>query len=225
MPPPRHFPKGFSILDAGPKGEIASQFFDADLAGQNRRLRREQSELARFSTFAVVCRDLDRVLSEAARISAECMSIPHCAIYRYRPEENDLLIAAGFGWDHQTIGRESSRADGSTPHGRAFTGGNPVICDSLSADAGIVRPRLYIAHGIVATLSVPIISNYQPSGSQNGPLETCPTVCWKSPVPRSLTITTITSNSCPVLPALLRQRLMPRSETLRSGSQPISHRT
>jgi DNA-binding response OmpR family regulator len=171
---PRHFPNGFSILDAGPKGAIASQFFDADVAAQNRRLRREQSELARFSTFAAVCRDLDRVLSEAARISAECMSVPHCAIYRYRPEENDLLIAAGFGWDHQTIGRVSSRADGSTPHGRAFTGGNPVICDSLSADAGIVRPRLYVAHGIVTTLSVPIISYYQPSGSQNGPLANLP---------------------------------------------------
>ena len=68
----------------------------------------------------------------------------------------------------------SSRVDGSTPHGRAFTSGDPVICDSLSADVGLVRPRLYIAHGIVTTLSVLIISNYQPSVSHYGALENLP---------------------------------------------------
>ena len=171
---PRHFPRGFSILNGDRKGGIASNLPDADLADQNLRLRRQQSEIARFSAFAVVCRDLDRVLSEAARVCAECMRVPYCAIYRYRPEEDDLLIAAGFGWDHGTIGRVSSRVDGSTPHGRAFTSGEPVICDRLSADAGLVRPRLYIAHGIVTTLSVLIISNYQPSGSHYGAVEHLP---------------------------------------------------
>ena len=49
-----------------------------------------------------------------------------------------------------------------------------MICDRLSADAGLVRPRLYIAHGIVTTLSVLIISNYQPSGSHYGAVENLP---------------------------------------------------
>ena len=171
---PRHFPKRFSILDGGLKGGIASHLPDADLADQNLRLSQQQSEIARFSAFAVVCRDLDRVLSEAARVCAECMRVPYCAIYRYRPEEDDLLIAAGFGWDHGTIGRVSSRVHGSTPHGRAFTSGEPLICDRLSPEAGLVRPRLYIAHGIVTTLSVLIISNYQPSGSYYGTVEHLP---------------------------------------------------
>jgi two-component system response regulator FixJ len=99
------------------------------------------------------------------------MRVPYCAIYRYRPEQDDLLVAAGFGWNHGTIGRVSSRVDGSTPHGRAFASGEPVICDRLSADAGFVRPRLYIAHGIVTTLSVPVISNFQPSGLHYGAVE------------------------------------------------------
>ena len=170
----RDLPKGFSILNGVPDAGIVPNFTDADLADQNQRLCRQQSEIARFSAFAVVCRDLDRVLSEAARVCAECMRVPYCAIYRYRPEEDDLLIAAGFGWDHGTIGRASSRVDGSTPHGRAFTSGEPVICDRLSPDAGLVRPRLYIAHGIVTTLSVLIISNYQPSGSHYGAVENLP---------------------------------------------------
>jgi hypothetical protein len=174
----KHFRKGprsgAAANDGGPKADIAAKFVDADLADQIRRLRRQQSEIARFSAFAVVCRDLDRVLSEAARVCAECMRVPYCAIYRYRPLEDDLLIAAGFGWDHGTIGRVSSRADGITPHGRAFASGEPVTYDRLSADAGLVRPRLYTAHGIVTTLSVLIISNYQPSASHHGAVETLP---------------------------------------------------
>jgi CheY-like chemotaxis protein len=100
--------------------------------------------------------------------------VPYCAIYRHRSEEDDLLIAAGFGWNHGTIGRVSSRVDGSTPHGRAFTTGEPVVCGRLGADAGIVRPRLYTAHGIFSALSVLILSNYQPSGLHHVALENLP---------------------------------------------------
>ena len=146
---------------------------DASLAEQNQRLRRQQSELARFSAFAVVCRDLDRVLAEAARVCAECMRVPYCAIYRYRLEENDLIVAAGFGWDHGMIGQVSSRVDGSTPHGRAFMTGEPVICDDLSADASFVRPRIYTAHGVISTLDVLIVSDSQPAVCPT-PLENLP---------------------------------------------------
>ena len=173
-PAPANPPDALRSRRSGPQGDIAAEFLDADLTDQNRRLRRRQSELARFSAFAIVCRDLDRVLSEAARVCAECMRVPYCAIYRYRPEENDLLVAAGFGWDHGTIGRVSSKIDGSTPHGRAFTTGEPVICNRLSDDKKLVRPRLYSSHGIVTALSVLIISDYQPSGLHYGALENLP---------------------------------------------------
>jgi two-component sensor histidine kinase/DNA-binding response OmpR family regulator len=168
------FPKGFSVLKGGLSGDIAVSPLDANLAEQSQRLRRQQSELARFSAFAVVCRDLDRVLAEAARVCAECMGVTYCAIYRYRPEEDDLIVAAGFGFDYGTIGRDSSRADGSTPHGRAFITGEPVICDDLSADASLVRPRIYAAHGIIASLNVLIVSDYQPLGVSHGVLENLP---------------------------------------------------
>ena len=106
------YPKGLSILNDAPDGDAAPSPLHAQLTEQNQWLRRQQSELARFSAFAVVCRDIDRVLAEAARVCAECMHVPYCAIYRYRPDVNDLIVAAGFGWDHGTIGRDSSMADG-----------------------------------------------------------------------------------------------------------------
>ncbi len=168
------YPKGLSILNDAPDGDAAPNSLHAHLTEQNQRLHRQQLELARFSAFAVVCRDIDRVLAEAARVCAECMHVPYCAIYRYRPEVNDLIVAAGFGWDHSTIGRDSSLADGSTPHGRAFVTGEPVICNDLSADAGFVRPRIYATHGIISTLGVVIVSDYQSSDEPNAMLENLP---------------------------------------------------
>jgi two-component sensor histidine kinase/DNA-binding response OmpR family regulator len=168
------YPKGLSILNDAPDGDAAPSYLHTHLAEQNQRLRLQQSELARFSAFAVVCRDIDRVLAEAARVCAECMNVPYCAIYRYRPEANDLIVAAGFGWDHGTIGRDGSIADGSTPHGRAFVTGEPVICDDLNRDTGFVRPRIYATHGIIATLSVVLVSDYQSSDEPNAMLENLP---------------------------------------------------
>jgi two-component sensor histidine kinase len=168
------YPKGLSILNDAPDGDAAPNSLNAHLTEQNQRLRRQQSELARFSALAVVCGDIDRVLAEAARVCAECMRVPYCAIYRYRPEVNDLIVAAGFGWDHGTIGMDSSMADGSTPHGRAFVTGEPVICDDLSVDAGFVRPRIYATHGIISTLSVVIVSDYQSADEPNAMLENLP---------------------------------------------------
>ena len=101
------------------------------------------------------------------------MRVPYCAIYRYRLEENDLIVAAGFGWDHGMIGQVCSKVDGNTPHGRAFTTGEPVICDDLSADASFVRPRIYTAHGVISTLDVLIPSGSQPEGVP-GALESLP---------------------------------------------------
>ena len=46
-----------------------------------------------------------------------------------------------------------------------------MICDRLSADAGLVRPRLYRAHRIVSALSVLIVSDYRSPGLHCGALE------------------------------------------------------
>ena len=49
-----------------------------------------------------------------------------------------------------------------------------MICNDLSADSSLVRPRMYATHGIVATLNVLIVSDYQPLGVTHGVLENLP---------------------------------------------------
>jgi DNA-binding response OmpR family regulator len=165
------FQKGFSILSLPPKNSSERVFSDAELTKQISRLRRQQTELTRFGTFALGEHDLDKVFMEAARISAESFVVPYCIIYKYRLAENDLVVGAGFGWKQGVIGRVVSCADRSSPYGRAFINRGPVTCNDLDKDEGFVRPSHYTEYGIVSTLSVIIGNDHEPSRRPYGVLE------------------------------------------------------
>jgi GAF domain-containing protein len=104
------------------------------------------------------------VLTEAARVCADGLGVPYCKVCRYRSEENDLLVEAGVGWHPGVIGHVVSRADETSPQGRAFITGEPVICGDLSKDTGFVLPAFYAEHGIVSTVDVVIKKEGQPYG-------------------------------------------------------------
>jgi GAF domain-containing protein len=134
-------------------------------ATQVRKLLRQQAAVARFGSFALRESDVLKVLTEAARVCAECLSVPFSKVCRYRAEENDLLIEAGHGWHAGVIGNVVSRADVTSPHGRAFITGKPSICNDLRDDNDFKLPSFYAEHGIVSTIDVVIKgSDDQPYG-------------------------------------------------------------
>src|ERR1700676_3652101 len=125
-----------------------------DATDQVHKLLRQQAAIARFGSFALRERDLMKILTEDARVCDEGLSDPFSKVCQYRAEHNDLLIVAGYGWQDGVIGDVVSRADMSSPQGRAFTTGEPQICDDLQKDAGFDLPPFYAAHGIVSTAAV-----------------------------------------------------------------------
>jgi two-component sensor histidine kinase/DNA-binding NarL/FixJ family response regulator len=156
LPP---FPEGFALLD-GPNNQMLQTAESEEVI----KLRRQQAALAGFGSFALGERDLSKVLAEAARVCADGLEVPYCKVCRYRSDENDLLVEAGVGWHEGVIGRVVSRADETSPQGRAFTTGEPVICDDLSQDATFVLPPFYAEHGIVSTVDVVIKKEGNPYG-------------------------------------------------------------
>jgi two-component sensor histidine kinase len=128
------------------------------------RLHRQQAALARFGSFAFRETNLQTILDEAARICAESLNVPYAKLCRYRPAENDLLVEAGHGWRAGVVGHVVSRADSSSPQGRAFSTGRPVIVADLQASGDFILPAFYAAHGIVSTVDVIIKGNGQPYG-------------------------------------------------------------
>jgi two-component sensor histidine kinase len=118
------------------------------------KLRRQQAALAKFGRFAFNETDLLTILTEAAHICAASLEVPFCKICRYRPTENDLLIEAGCGWDLGVVGRVVSQADETSPQGRAYVTGEPVIIRDLRDGNNLALPDFYPQHGIISTVDV-----------------------------------------------------------------------
>ncbi len=135
-----------------------------DNSSEIKRLLRQQAAIAKFGSYALGQSDLHKVLTEAARVCAQGLAVPFCKICKYRPEENDLLIVAGFGWQDGVIGKVISRADLSSPQGRAFMTGEPSICNDLRSDSQFILPPFYAKHGIVSTIDILIKGNSKPYG-------------------------------------------------------------
>jgi two-component sensor histidine kinase len=125
-----------------------------DDAARVRKLLRQQAAIAGFGSFALRQRDLLKVLTEAARVCAEGLDVPFSKVCRYRETENDLLIEAGHGWMAGVVGHVVSRADMTSPQGRAFITGEPSICDDLRKDNEFELPSFYATHGIISTIDV-----------------------------------------------------------------------
>jgi len=127
-----------------------------DDAARVHKLLRQQATIAGFGGFALRQPDLLKVLNEAARVCAEGLDVRFSKICRYREPENDLLIEAGYGWTAGVVGHVVSRADMTSPQGRAFVTGEPSICDDLRQDNAFELPSFYAAHGIISTIDVVI---------------------------------------------------------------------
>jgi two-component sensor histidine kinase len=128
------------------------------------KLLRQQAAIAAFGSFALRESDLQKVLTEAARVCAEGLNVSFSKVCRYRAIENDLLIEAGHGWRAGVIGHVVSRVDASSPQGRAFATGEPSISKDLRKDGNLELPCFYAAHGIVSTVDVVIKGNGHPYG-------------------------------------------------------------
>jgi signal transduction histidine kinase len=123
-------------------------------AAKVQKLLRQQAAIAQFGSFALRQRDLSKILAEAVRVCADGLNAPFSKVCQYRAEHNDLLIVAGHGWQDGVVGHVISRADLSSPQGRAFTTGEPSICDDLQTGPYSDLPPFYAAHGIVSIIDV-----------------------------------------------------------------------
>ena len=82
------------------------------------------------------------------------LGVDHAKICRYRAAQNDLLIVAGVGWHAGIVGQVVSQANESSPQGRAYVTGEPVICRNVETANDLKLPSFYSEHGIVSTIDV-----------------------------------------------------------------------
>jgi two-component sensor histidine kinase/ActR/RegA family two-component response regulator len=158
------FPRGFHVIERSRVSDTVPVAVYRSSLAVIKRLRLQQEALAGFGSFAHYEESLSKILSEAARVCAEGLEVQFSKVCRYRAEENDLFVEAGDGWRPGVVGHVIAQADESSPEGRAFVTGAPVICGDLRIDTTFVLPYFYTEHGIISTVDVIIKAEGRPYG-------------------------------------------------------------
>ena len=159
------FPRGFSVLGgsnetissaseltASPTEEFAD-FTAGKFSDLIRRLRLQQTELLRFSSYALSESDIGKVMTEATRMSAACLGVPYSTIARFRSDDNIFVAEAAYGMHNDFVGRILSNADLTTPFGRTFLTEKPVVIEDLNDAVDFSLPSYYAEHGVISVMT------------------------------------------------------------------------
>jgi hypothetical protein len=92
---------------------------------------RQQEILSELGTSALRGANFDRLLDNAARLAAQGMRAQFSKVLEYLPDENELLVRAGVGWESGVVGGAKIGADLASPAGFALRTGKPVISNNL----------------------------------------------------------------------------------------------
>jgi two-component sensor histidine kinase len=123
---------------------------------QVERFRRFQEILVDFSRMVAEVGDLSRLLQLTTVQAARGVGIRHTKLMCYRPEEGDLLIVAGVGWNSGVVGHVTLGADVSSPAGCALQSRQAVVIADVPNDPDFRYPPVLRDHGIVSALNVPV---------------------------------------------------------------------
>jgi two-component sensor histidine kinase len=125
------------------------------VTGKLRRHLRILVDLGRLASQQV---NLEGFLDQTVTQVGRAVEIDHVKILRYRAKRADLLAVAGIGWKPGVVGNARFPSHLSSPPGRAFQTGEPVVIgDAAKAPEFKFSPVLK-EHGIVALANVPVMA-------------------------------------------------------------------
>jgi signal transduction histidine kinase len=120
------------------------------------KARRHRESLAEFGLKAMQGSDIGALIQAASVAVAEGLDIERSKVLTYRAEHDDLLVAAGVGWNKGVVGHATLGAGWESPPGRAFQTGQAVFIECILDETDFVYSDLLREHGVVALVNVPI---------------------------------------------------------------------
>ena len=115
---------------------------------------RQQSLLGAFGRSALQTRDLQQILQRATELCAEGLESPFAKVLEYIPEDNRLLMRAGFGWDCGAIDNITHGANCESPAGYAYHIGQGIISNDLQHELRFEIPEFLRDHAVGRVINV-----------------------------------------------------------------------
>ncbi|MFC1459516.1 sensor histidine kinase [Microvirga arabica] len=125
---------------------------------------RQQELTTQFSLFALKSTDLNQILQEAVRVSAQGLHSELSKIVEFLPDEQRFIVRAGVGWKPSVVNEAHMGADAENPAGFAFQTGRPVISNHLAGESRFRTPQLLVDHGVKRAINVIIQGEDEPYG-------------------------------------------------------------
>ena len=127
------------------------------LSQEASQVARFQSVLARIGSLAVSGTPVQEIMNEAARLTAEALTVELCKILIPRESDEHLYLVAGVGWHKGLIGTLTVEGGTHSQAGFAIRERQPVVVGDLHAETRFIPSKLLSEHGGIAGMSVPMM--------------------------------------------------------------------
>jgi PAS domain S-box-containing protein len=126
---------------------------------------RQQEAVTDLGRLALESRDLDELMARAADYVAETLGADYCKVLDLDPDDEELLLRQGVGWDEGVVGTAtvSAVADDSQAAYTLETE-EPVVVEDLGAETRFSGPALLTDHDVTSGISTVIGTFDEPWG-------------------------------------------------------------
>ncbi|UPW01997.1 PAS domain S-box protein [Halorussus gelatinilyticus] len=124
----------------------------------------QQRALSEFSQHALEDRPLDDLMDEATELVAETLDHEFSKLLQLRPEEDDLLLRAGYNWDEAEIGSVTVGTEHDSQAGYTLLAGEPVVVEDFPNEDRFSYPDLNASRGMKSGVSIIVGSPDDPWG-------------------------------------------------------------
>ncbi|WP_135854907.1 PAS domain S-box protein [Halorussus salinus] len=124
----------------------------------------QQQALSEFSRHALEDRPLDDLMDEATELVAETLDHEFGKVLQLRPEEDDLLLRAGYNWDEETVGSATVGTERDSQAGYTLLSREPVVVEDFPNEDRFSYPDLKAAKGMISGVSTIVGSPDEPWG-------------------------------------------------------------
>ncbi len=124
----------------------------------------QQTVVSALGQFALVSKDFDALLNQAAFFVAQTLEVEYCSILELQPGFQSLFLRAGVGWKNNVVGKATLPNNPFTQSGFTLTAGEPVVVEHLASEGRFKASPLLLSHGVISGMTVAIAGQGQAFG-------------------------------------------------------------
>ncbi|MCW8107906.1 ATP-binding protein [Alteromonas ponticola] len=124
----------------------------------------QHAVIAKLGMKALSNEDTANLMDQLVREVTHTLKADFCKVLEYQPEQEQLLVKAGIGWNSGIVGHATVPSDNGSQAGFTLHTPEPVVVTDLATEQRFNGPDLLIDHKVVSGISCIIENGDKPYG-------------------------------------------------------------